>query len=113
MDSVNILVLEKRLKSEKNEILASEQKQKEFLQSLETTVQLVAESKFDIENEGVCEEDEKRLRELLVKFSKMHGLKQATRERAKALLRDLNRPIEDERGRLDEGIIVGGAGPRY
>lgn len=94
LEVLSVQALEKKLKFERSDMIKSEDAQKEFLGNLKKLVEQLLETKKNAADVFSTEDDETRLRDLMMKFCKVHKMKPQVREDTKQLLRDLNQSIE-------------------
>lgn len=94
LETVSVQALEKKLKFDRSDIVKNEDAQKEFLENLQKLVTQLLETKSKSADIFSTEDDETRLRDLMMKFCKVHKMKPEIREDAKKLLRELNQSIE-------------------
>ena len=94
LEVLSVQALEKKLKFERADIIKNEDAQKDFLESLRKLVNQLLETKKNSADVFSTEDDETRLRDLMMKFCKVHKMKPQVREEAKQLLRELNQSIE-------------------
>lgn len=94
LEVLSVQALEKKLKFERSDIIKNEDAQKEFLENLRKLVSQLLETKKSSADVFSTEDDETRLRDLMMKFCKVHKMKPTVREESKQLLRDLNQSIE-------------------
>lgn len=91
---MSVQALEKKLKFDRTEIVKNEDAQTEFLENLRKLVNQLLETKKNSADIFSTEDDETRLRDLMMKFCKLHKMKVEIRDEAKQLLRELNQSIE-------------------
>ena len=94
LETVSVQALEKKLKFDRADIIKNETAQSEFLENLKKLVNQLLETKSKSADVFSTEDDETRLRDLMMKFCKVHKMNAEIREEAKKLLRDLNQSIE-------------------
>lgn len=94
LETVSVQALEKKLKFDRADIIKNESAQSEFLENLKKLVNQLLETKSKSADVFSTEDDETRLRDLMMKFCKVHKMNAEIREEAKQLLRDLNQSIE-------------------
>lgn len=94
LETVSVQALEKKLKFDRADIIKNETTQSEFLENLKKLVNQLLETKSKSADVFSTEDDETRLRDLMMKFCKVHKMNAEIREEAKKLLRDLNQSIE-------------------
>lgn len=94
LETVSVQALEKKLKFDRADIIKNEAAQSEFLENLKKLVNQLLETKSKSADVFSTEDDETRLRDLMMKFCKVHKMNAEIREEAKKLLRDLNQSIE-------------------
>ena len=94
LETVSVQALEKKLKFDRAEIVKSEKAQSEFLANLQKLKDQLLEQKSKSADIFSTEDDETRLRDLMLKFCKVHKMNPSIREEAKKCLRDLNQSIE-------------------
>lgn len=94
LETVSVQALEKKLKFDRADIIKNESAQSEFLENLKKLVNQLLETKSKSADVFSTEDDETRLRDLMMKFCKVHKMNAEIREEAKKLLRDLNQSIE-------------------
>lgn len=94
LEVLSVQALEKKLKFDRSEIVKNEEAQKEFLENLRKLVNQLLETKSKSADIFSTEDDETRLRDLMMKFCKVHKMKPEIRDEAKKLLRELNQSIE-------------------
>lgn len=94
LEILSVQALEKKLKFDRADIVKNEDSQKEFLENLRKLVNQLLETKRNSRDIFSTEDDETRLRDLMMKFCKVHKMKPEIREEAKKLLRELNQSIE-------------------
>lgn len=94
LEVLSVQALEKKLKFDRSDIVKSEDAQKEFLENLRKLVNQLLETKRNSADVFSTEDDETRLRDLMMKFCKVHKMKPEIRDEAKKLLRELNQSIE-------------------
>lgn len=94
LEVLSVQALEKKLKFERADIIKSEESQKEFLENLRKLSNQLLETKQKSADVFSTEDDETRLRDLMMKFCKVHKMKPEIRDEAKKLLRELNQSIE-------------------
>ena len=94
LDTVSVQALEKKLKFDRADIIKNEDAQKEFLKNLIKLKDQLLEQKAKSADIFSTEDDETRLRDLMLKFCKVHKMNKEVREQAKKCLRDLNQSIE-------------------
>jgi hypothetical protein len=94
LEILSVQALEKKLKFDRADIVKNEDSQKEFLENLRKLVNQLLETKKNSADVFSTEDDETRLRDLMMKFCKVHKMNPQIREEAKKLLRELNQSIE-------------------
>lgn len=94
LETVSVQALEKKLKFERNDIIKNEDAQKEFLENLKKLKDQLLETKAKSADIFSTEDDETKLRDLMLKFCKIHKMNPEVKEEAKQCLRDLNQSIE-------------------
>jgi hypothetical protein len=94
LEVLSVQALEKKLKFDRAEIVKNEDAQTEFLENLRKLVNQLLETKRNSADIFSTEDDETRLRDLMMKFCKVHKMKPEVRDDAKQLLRELNQSIE-------------------
>lgn len=94
LETMSVQALEKKLKFDRTEIVKNEEAQREFLNNLMKLKNQLLETKANSADIFSTEDDETRLRDLMMKFCKVHKMNTEIREEAKKCLRDLNQSIE-------------------
>jgi hypothetical protein len=94
LEVLSVQALEKKLKFDRADIVKNEEAQKDFLENLRKLVNQLLDQKKNSADIFSTEDDETRLRDLMMKFCKVHKMKPEIREEAKKLLRELNQSIE-------------------
>lgn len=94
LEVLSVQALEKKLKFDRADIVKNEDAQKEFLENLRKLVNQLLDTKRNSADVFSTEDDETRLRDLMMKFCKVHKMKPEIRDEAKKLLRELNQSIE-------------------
>jgi SNF2 family DNA or RNA helicase len=95
LETVSIVSMEKKMRAGKSEIITDEESMKEYLKQLDALVTQVIDTKKSANDVFSTEDDETRLRGLIMKFQRIQKIPAGIRDESKQLMRTLNTSVEE------------------